>query len=214
MPRVLVLVSLLLALAGCRAAYYRALEGLGIEKRDILVDRVEEGRAAQAEAKQQFQDALRAFQALTGFQGGDLEEAYDELNGEYERSAARAGEVEERIAAIERVAGDLFQEWQGEIDSMQDPKLRADSAALLGDTRQRYGHLAASMQRAAEKMPPVLTALRDRVLFLKHNLNAKAIASLEGDLGQIQGNVAELVREMEASIAEADAFLRAMEKGC
>ena len=38
---------LLLISGGCSSAYYRTLEGLGIEKRDILVDRVEDARDAQ-----------------------------------------------------------------------------------------------------------------------------------------------------------------------
>jgi hypothetical protein len=49
------------------------------------------------------------------------------------------------------------------------------------------------------------------VLFLKHNLNARAISSLQQNAGQIQGNVRTLVREMEASIAEANAFIEQMQ---
>lgn len=201
------------ALAGCKAAYYGTLEQLGIEKRDILVDRVEEGRAAQSEAKEQFQSALAAFQALTGFQGGDLQEAYEELDSEHQDCQARASEVQERIESIESVATDLFEEWGDEIDTMQDAKLKAQSRTLLADTKERYQKLASAMQKAAATMEPILVKLRDHVLFLKHNLNARAIASLEGELVTIQGNVGTLVREMEAAIAEADAFLKALEEG-
>lgn len=201
------------ALAGCKSAYYGALETLGIEKREILVDRVEEGRESQGEAKEQFQSALAAFQALTGFQGGALQDAYEKLDAEYEDCQARAGDVQERIESIESVAADLFEEWSDEIDSMQDAKLKSQSRTLLADTRERYQKLASAMQKAAATMDPVLVALRDHVLFLKHNLNARAIASLEGERVVIEGNVGSLVREMEAAIAEADAFLKAMEEG-
>jgi chromosome segregation ATPase len=204
---------LALALAGCKAAYYGTLETLGIEKREILVDRVEEGREAQGEAKEQFQSALAAFQALTGFQGGALQDAYEKLDAEYEDCQARAGDVQERIESIESVATDLFEEWSDEIGTMQDAKLKAQSRTLLADTKERYAKLASAMQRAAATMDPVLVTLRDHVLFLKHNLNARAIASLEGELVTIQGNVDVLVREMEAAIAEADAFLKSIEEG-
>jgi Skp family chaperone for outer membrane proteins len=202
--------GLLLAVASCQAAYYGTLEKFGIEKRDILADRVEEGREAQTEAKEQFQSALAAFQALTGFQGGDLEQVYDRLDSEYESSRDDAEEVGERIEAIESVAADLFAEWKEEIGSMQDEKLKASSRELLEDTRTRYDRMAAAMKRAAEKMEPVLVSLRDHVLYLKHNLNAKAVAALEGELVSIEGRVGTLVKEMEASIAEADAFLKSL----
>jgi cell fate (sporulation/competence/biofilm development) regulator YmcA (YheA/YmcA/DUF963 family) len=63
------------------------------------------------------------------------------------------------------------------------------------------------MERARDKIDPVLSALKDQVLFLKHNLNARAIASLQGELGAIESEVAVLVRDMETSIAEANSFI-------
>ena len=61
-------------------------------------------------------------------------------------------------------------------------------------------------------MDPVLSAFHDQVLFLKHNLNAKAIASLQTELASIDAEVNTLIKEMEASIKEANAFISAMEK--
>lgn len=212
---VLAACALLLAAAStsCRSAYYGVMEKFGVEKRDILVDRVEEGRDAQKEAKEQFQDALRAFQSVTGFQGGDLEQTYDRLEDEYDASVSRVDAVRSRIRAIEDVADDLFAEWKQEIGEIHDAKLRATSERTLADTRARYATLIAAMKRAESKMGPVLVAFRDRVLFLKHNLNAQAIASLQGELTMIETDVGALVREMEASIAEADRFVAGMGSG-
>ena len=60
------------------------------------------------------------------------------------------------------------------------------------------------------KIGPVLTAFADQVLFLKHNLNAQALASLQDELIAIETDIAGLIREMEVSIAEANAFIEAM----
>ena len=62
-------------------------------------------------------------------------------------------------------------------------------------------------------MDPVLQAFRDQVLFLKHNLNARAIASLESTVGAIEGDVQSLIDELGRSIREADAFLDTLEAG-
>jgi hypothetical protein len=66
------------------------------------------------------------------------------------------------------------------------------------------------MKRAEGKIAPVLLAFRDQVLFLKHNLNARAISSLQRELITVEANVASLIREMDASIVEADAFINEM----
>jgi hypothetical protein len=50
--------------------------------------------------------------------------------------------------------------------------------------------------------------IRDQVLFLKHNLNAKDIVSLRGELVQVESDTDKLIKELEASIAEADRFIQ------
>lgn len=211
LPLALVVALASTALApACRSAYYGVMEQFGVHKRDILVDRVEEGRDAQQAAKKEFQSALAAFQAATGSHGGKLQDLYEKLNGHYEDSAARVETVRSKIRDIEKVAGDLFDEWKKEIGEIHSADLKSKSETTLADTRARYGELIAAMKRAESKMEPVLVSFHDHVLFLKHNLNAQAIASLQTNLGAIETDVAGLVREMEQSIAEADAFLKDM----
>jgi hypothetical protein len=206
-----VLVLSLLWTGGCRSAYYGAMETLGREKRHILVDRVADGREEQRAAQEQFQTTLDAFKAVTGFEGGDLEDVYRRLDREYQGSEERAAAVRSRIGSIEQVAGDLFDEWEDESDEISSASLRRGSEQRLRETRRSYEQLIAAMRRAESRMDPVLQAFRDRVLYLKHNLNARAIASLEGDLAGIEADVERLVADMNASIAEAEAFLAKLE---
>jgi hypothetical protein len=66
------------------------------------------------------------------------------------------------------------------------------------------------MHRAEAAMAPVLTLFNDQVLFLRHNLNARAIGALETELGTIERATAELITEMERAIDEASRFVEAM----
>jgi hypothetical protein len=202
---------LALLLASCSSAYYGAMERFGIEKRDILVDRVEDTREAQEEAREQFESALEQFIAATNFQGGELEQVYDRLKGEYEASAAEAERVRERIASVEKVSEDLFAEWEEELGRYKDANLRRTSARQLEDTRNRYRQLMRALQRAEKSMEPVLAAFQDRVLYLKHNLNARAIAALRADRQAIESDIQTLIKQKNASNEEADRFIREME---
>lgn len=203
-------VLVLALLGGCSSAYYKTMESMGIEKRDILVDRVEEARDAQDSASEQFASALDQFRATVNFDGGDLEEVYDRLNSEYENSTAEAEDVTEHIDAVESVAEDLFNEWEQELDQYSKADMRRTSASLLKDTRTRYGKLMASMRRAERSMEPVLEAFQDQVLFLKHNLNARAIGALRNELDSIERDTANLIKQMQKAIAEANAFIDSM----
>ncbi|MBI1373423.1 MAG: DUF2959 family protein [Phycisphaera sp.] len=209
--------ALAVMLGGCETvgrsvdnAYYATMETVGVHKRDILVDRVEEARDAQSEAKQAFQSALDQFRSVVKFEGGELETEYNKLNNEYELAKSSAETVRTRIASIESVSEALFREWAAELDEYKDPDLRAASQRQLGRTRQVYKQMVIRMQIAEEKMQPVLDALHDRVLFLKHNLNASAIASLEGEVVKLEDDVKRLIEDMEASIDEANKFIEQM----
>jgi len=88
------------------------------------------------------------------------------------------------------VAGALFREWERELEEYSDPTLKRRSRSQLDDTRARYDQLVRAMDRAAASMDPVLAMLRDQTLFLKHNLNARALGSLSGTADQLQSDVA------------------------
>ncbi|NND44002.1 MAG: DUF2959 domain-containing protein [Xanthomonadales bacterium] len=204
-----VLVSL--GLAACSSAYYKAMEGIGFEKREILVDRVEDARDAQDDAAEQFASALDQFRSLVEVDGGELEKTYDRLNAEYERSLSRANEVSDRVDSVARVAEDLFEEWEEELDQYSSDRLRRDSARLLNETRGRYRQMIAAMRRAESSMPPVLDAFQDQVLVLKHNLNARAIGALRGELDNIERDTEQLIAQMQKAIGEANRFIQSME---
>lgn len=51
------------------------------------------------------------------------------------------------------------------------------------------------------------------MLFLKHNLNARAIASLDATTRDLEFDVSRLIADMETSIRESDAFIRTLKSG-
>lgn len=202
--------TLLLALSGCKSAYYGTMEAFGYEKRDILVDRVEEARDEQEQAKSQFTSALDQFKAVIDFEGDDLEAMYEELDRGYKKSKRAAKDVGKKIDSVEKVAQALFEEWEEELNAYNSDDLRAVSAKRLEETRSRYEQLIGAMERAESTIPPVLSSMQDQVLFLKHNLNAQAIASIQGTAKGIQKDIQSLIEEMEKSITEANAFINQM----
>lgn len=204
--------SVLLLTGGCQSMYYGAMEKIGYHKRDLMVNEVENARDAQQEAKEQFKSALDRFTKTLNIEGGELQEKYDVLNTEYQQSAAKAQEVRDRIASVEDVSGALFEEWETELKEYSNASLRQNSQKQLKQTKAQYAQLIKAMKRAEAKMDPVLAKFKDQVLFLKHNLNAQAIASLKSELSTVEVNIASLIKEMESSIKEADSFLSNMAK--
>ncbi len=200
-----------LVLTGCRSAYYSAWEKVGVYKRDLLKKKVVAARDDEKAASEQFKDALTRLKELYGFEGGNLEKTYTALNKEYEHSVDRANTVHKRVKDVETVAEDLFVEWEKEIKEISSSTLRESSRDKLRETRRRYDELHTALKRAEQSMDPVLVRLHDQVLYLKHNLNAAAIASLKGESTDIQAEISRLLRDMNTAIAQADTFISTLQ---
>ncbi|MBY8137013.1 DUF2959 domain-containing protein [Vibrio fluvialis] len=207
MPYLLAIFLSIFTLTGCQSAYYSAMEKVGYHKRDIMVDRVEAAQESQKDAQQELTSALEALSAFTQFDGGELESAYERINDQYQQSEAASADVHERIAAIEDVADALFEEWQGELALYTSSKLRRASEQKLNTTKTSYQTMLKAMKRAEQKMTPVLNTLRDNTLHLKHNLNASAVGSLQGEFATLEQDIRTAITQMNAAIKESDQFL-------
>lgn len=202
---------LCLSLTGCQQAYFATMEKFGVEKREILVDRVTDARDAQVEGQQQFKDALDELSQLLKFHGGDLQQKYETLDSEYQQSLKAAELVSSRINKVESVADALFDEWRDELAQYQSASLKAQSKQKLVATEKQFSQLLKKMRSAEKKMQPVLKVMHDNVLFLKHNLNAKAIGSIRTDFADLQQDVAGLITEMNKAIADSNKFIAQMQ---
>ncbi|EGU35876.1 hypothetical protein VII00023_14408 [Vibrio ichthyoenteri ATCC 700023] len=211
MPYLIALLIAITTLTGCQSTYYAAMEQVGVHKRDIMVDRVEDAKVSQQDAQQEFTSALEALSALTNFDGGELETVYNQINDKYEASEDAAQEVSDRIAAIEDVSAALFSEWEQELDLYTNASLRRSSEQKLRETRTSYNTMIKAMQRAEQRMTPVLNALRDNTLFLKHNLNASAIGSLQGEFVSLEKEIEQAIQQMNQAITESDKFLNKLQ---
>jgi uncharacterized protein YukE len=207
------LLSFTLFLTACESTYYSAMEEMGIHKRDIFVDRIEDVQEAQKDGQEQFKSALEQFKSVVNFDGGNLEKVYNQLNDELEDSEEAAEEIRSRIADVDSVANALFEEWKDELGQYTNANLRRDSERKLKDTQRRYNNLLTSMRKAEKSIDPVLNTLRDNTLYLKHNLNARAISSLKSELSNVNSNVSTLINAMEKAIQESEVFIEQLKNG-
>jgi len=190
-----------------KTAYFNARESIGEHKRAIVVQQVEQTCASLKETRDEFQDALSQLKTLVSICDTSLDHRYNLLNRQYQFCRTKSEIVSNKIRAIEAVSEALFLEWENELNEYSNRALRNSSKQQLKVARQNYARLIKAMQSAEKKIQPVLAAFRDQVLFLKHNLNARAIAALQHEFIEIGIDISQLIQAMERTIAEADQFV-------
>lgn len=200
-----------LILTGCSTIYYETWETLGKQKRDLLRDNIEDARDDQKDVQEELKDALTHIRELYGLDGGDLEKAYDRAKDDYEDAQSRAQKLSDRVKKVEEIGADLFEEWEDEAKSISSDKMRQDSLAKLAASKAKFKPMVAAMKGTEKSIEPVMTKLRDQMLYLKHNLNAQALGSLKKEMGGIEKDVAKLIRDMEKSIAQSESFIKTLE---
>ncbi len=193
---------------GLSQIYYKSREAiLGHHKREIVVAHVDQACTALEDSKQQFEDSLQKFKTILDIPDLSLEYRYQQLNLQYQFCQSKTDEVAHRIASIEDVSNALFSEWEDELSLYSNRSLRSKSRQQLDKSRRQYKRLLTSLKQAESKIHPVLAAFHDQVLFLKHNLNAQAIAALQHEFIEISVDISKLIQAMEKTISEASAFV-------
>lgn len=198
-------------LSSCNSMYFSALEKIGIEKRDLFIKRIKAARNSQVDAKEQFKNALEEYKSVVNVEGGDLESKYNKLSAILDESEKSAEDVKSRVIRVRDVAVSLFQEWKSELSDYSNQELRRDSEKKLDKAKMEYAAMMASMKIASDRLEPALKPLRDNVLYLKHNLNAKAIMALNAEVIRVEEKVDNLIEELSRSIADADEYVKRME---
>ncbi|MCK5889618.1 MAG: DUF2959 domain-containing protein [Methylococcales bacterium] len=189
-------------------AYYQSRESLlGHHKRDIVVIHIEQTCRGLESTRDQFEDALEQFKKIVNVEETSLEHRYKQLKRQFDFCQLKSDAVSSQIAVIEEVSKSLFSEWEEELAQYNNRALRAKSRQQLKISKQQYNKLMKTMKKAEIRIQPVLLAFRDQVLFLKHNLNAQAIAALQHEFVEIGIDISQLIKVMEITISEASLFV-------
>lgn len=182
----------------------------GYHKRDLVIAEVGHACTGLVNTRDQFQNALREFKMVIICDNSNLENRYQLLQRQYAFCQQKSALVASRITAIEEVSADLFVEWEQELKLYSNAMLRSKSRQQLKAAKRQYKHLIKTMHRAQSHILPVQNAFKDQVLFLKHNLNANAIATLQNEFVEIGIDIHQLIEVMEATIDQASNFVAAL----
>jgi ATP-dependent protease HslVU (ClpYQ) peptidase subunit len=207
---ILALLTTVLILAGCTRTYDTTAELFGKKKKDVLVDRIVAARNAQFDARDQFAAALDQLLSVAGYKGTSLEDEYSALNSQYNRCRSQTNNVESRLADARRAARSLFHQWENELDQYSSAVVRRSSEEKLKDMQMRYENVVYALEKARDKLYPALTALKDQVLLVRHNLNAQTALSSGEEMAIAEKEISALLQEIDRATADADSFVRQM----
>lgn len=206
-PRVLS-VAALFALGSCQAMYLGTLEQFGFEKREILYERVETAGDSIVVLEQRLDEAFSVYREAIHQEGGDLLSSQKRFSNFYDKVEDAASNFDSRIEKVQAVADAMFEEWNSETGEIIDAELRRKSRSNYTRALNQYGNLLRSMRAVQAETDPILTRLRDHVLFMKLNLHPNAYAPLRKTETEFVASAEAVKGTMHATYEEVQNFLR------
>lgn len=209
LDRLLVLVLLATVSGACRAsggASFLVFGGSHAPQAD-LIERVHAAGEEAREAHQDFGAAFQLYQRLTAPQAVELDELSGDFEDALENCTERAEDLGKHIESVRVEEKALVKGWNDELARFSGDTLRKKSAAMLQDTEARAERVLAALQRAQGSLAPVLLKLQDYALFFHHNLNARAIATLQDTYKDFDAEFRALESEFAKAEQEIQAFL-------
>lgn len=196
-----------IVLSSCSTIYYNFWETLGREKRDLLKSEMLSADSSHTEVKEELEDSLHRIRSEYDFKEGSLEKTYDSLSADYEDISSRSNELSDNIDKSEDIANDLFSEWRKEALSLNKRKYRKDSLTKLKKTKISFNDTLSSMRHVEKNMRKILKQYKDQVTYIKHNLNAKVIGSLQLEMKSISSEMEKLIVQIDRSKSKAKKFI-------
>jgi len=194
--------SLMLAIGWTTVAAAQA----GVKQAENLVKKTEASAKAITEAREQIKTTLDGYNALIEGNVEDTKKAYGNLQKEMDRSDDRAEDVGKRIDEMNVEADKYFADWTRSLDGISSPDLRARSEERMKDARSRYDQILATTGKAGDMFASFIQNLRDQVTYLGHDLNPRALASLEGDATKLNTAAESFFGKIDSAIDEATSY--------
>jgi len=205
--RLLVLAPLF-ALGSCQAVYLGTLEQFGFEKREILYERIETAGESIVVLEQRLDETFAVYREAINQEGGNLLSSQKRFSNFYDKTEDAASEFDSRIEKVQAVANAMFEEWNSETGEIIDAELRRKSRSNYTRALAHYGNLLRSMRAVQAETDPILTRLRDHVLFMKLNLHPGAYAPLRKTEDEFLASAEAVSLTMKATYEEVQSFLR------
>ena len=193
--------------SGCTSLGGSLLVGGSHAPQGDLVARARGAEEEAQEARADFAAAFLLYQRLTAPQAVELERLSGEFEDSVEICEDRARDLAERIDTLRLETQDLVKDWSEELSRFSSDAVRKKSEAQMRDTEARAQRLVAALERLQGRMKPVLTKLQDYALFFDHNLNPRAIATLQDTYKDFDNEFKSLESELSKTQGEIEDFL-------
>jgi hypothetical protein len=175
---------------------------------DDLVEAVEKVNGELDSSKESMLAAVQKLQAVTApdFKG-DAVAAYKDLKKTIDSSDDQANDLRKCVEKMQAAAEPVFDQWTKDLEAYSNPEMRARSQQRLAAARERFDTVVAAVEPVLVEYETINQTLHDHALFLSHDMNPAAIATIQGDVRSVAKEASALDGSFNSAKAAARAYV-------
>lgn len=200
------------AAVGCQRAYYDAMEAMGTEKREILVDRTEDLRDALYAVRSEYSVAVERLATIVQPDALDAEQRFSQAEVLVDACRERSDTLQSALEQTDDIANTLFEDWIVMTREQADAGMRDASQKRLDDLRTSYRAMMRPARSAADRVLPVLRTFEAHVQHLKLHMDDASAATVRAELDRVQPDVTALMGQLEEAVQGTNSFLHTMSR--
>jgi hypothetical protein len=176
---------------------------------DAMVTWIEKVHVETERSRMALADSYERLQTLVGgdFTAQSAVTAYARFVQAIDVAEQQAKRLAETIAPMQESAQPVFTQWQQDVATIQNERLRRLSEARMALARERYQAIATAATTAKDGFDGYVRSLRDQATFLAHDLNATALQELRTEVAQVKQSARVLDDAFAACLGAARAYV-------
>lgn len=134
-------------------------------------------------------------------------QAYARFVQATDEATQQAKRFRECVGPMVEAAQPVFQQWQKDLQTITNEKLRQRGEMRFAVAKQRYDAITKVAVPAQQQLDGYVKELRDHAAFLAHDLNASAIQDIQDGVKVLAKTALGLDRDLKSCMAAARAYV-------
>jgi Protein of unknown function (DUF2959) len=182
----------------------------GLKETDRFVKAGGNTSQAVANAKQQVQKTLDAYNALVTQPSTNMKGDYKKLMKSMDSMNASVAEAGQKVDQMQQ-AGDTYFTGRAEtIKNIQDPELLGRAKQRMAESQQQFAAVLQSLRDGAKALEPFRKELADQITYLGSDLTPSAMTSLKPNADKLNAHGSDVFAKTDKAIAGADAYFQSL----
>jgi hypothetical protein len=140
--------------------------------------------------QQNIDAAVTNLQSLTSQEAMDLRSSYERLSTAVNTLDAQVADLTDQAQVIKARGNAYVKDWEQELGSYQSSAIRLRSAERLNQVTEDFRKISQQFEATGQSLRLLLANLKDVRLYLKTDLTAAGVASIQEQLGGVTNEAA------------------------